>query len=78
MGRGTDPRGGWKICLSCSLEQERQPGVDGYRFLAAADLAATATCFFCLSVLTLDCFCEVFFWFDFGDLSPIMLLGSTV
>ncbi len=35
-----------------------------YFFLAAA------TGLF-LALLALACFCEDFFWFDFGDLSPI-------
>jgi hypothetical protein len=26
------------------------------------------------TVLALDCFCVDFFWFDLGDLSPIILL----
>ena len=47
----------------------------GYFFLLfAADLAASA-CFFCWSaLLALVCFCEDFFWFDFGDLSPMSLI----
>lgn len=47
-----------------------------YRFLAEADLAAMAAFFFWSALLAMACFCEVFFWFDFGDLSPIMLFGS--
>jgi hypothetical protein len=42
--------------------------------LAAADFAAAACCFFWSALLTLDCFCEDFFWLDFGDLSPMILI----
>ena len=32
-------------------------------------------CFFtCSAWLALACFCADFFWFDFGDLSPIILI----
>jgi hypothetical protein len=58
------------------LRQEKQQATDGYFFLAAADLAATAALFFWLALLALDCFCEDFFWLDFGDLSPIILFFS--
>jgi len=47
----------------------------GY-FLAEAALAAAACC--CLTfeaLLALDSFCEDFFWFAFGDLSPMILFG---
>jgi len=40
--------------------------------LGADDLGAAAT-FFALADVTLTCFWEVFFWFDFGDLSPMIL-----
>ena len=46
----------------------------GHFFLPAACLAATAAFFFWLALLALACFCEDFFWFDFGDLSPITLI----
>jgi hypothetical protein len=46
---------------------------NGYFFFAAADLAARAALFCALALLALDCFCEDFFWLDFGDLSPIIL-----
>jgi hypothetical protein len=59
------------------LRQEKQQATDGYFFLAA-DLAATAALFFWLALLALDCFCEDFFWFDFGDLSPIILFFPQV
>jgi A/G-specific adenine glycosylase len=39
--------------------------------LPAACFAATASFFFALALLTFNCFCEDFFWLDFGDLSPI-------
>ena len=47
-------------------------GADGYFFLSAASLAAPACFFFCSALLALACFCVDFFWFDFGDLSPII------
>jgi len=53
--------------------QERQLQVAGYLLLPAACLAATACFFFWSALLALACFCEDFFWFDFGDLSPIIL-----
>ena len=55
------------------LHRERQQGTMGYFFLPAADLAAAAALFFWSALLTLDCFCEDFFWLDFGDLSPMIL-----
>jgi hypothetical protein len=45
----------------------------GYLFLPAACLAATADFFSCSALLALACFCEDFFWLDFGDRSPIIL-----
>jgi hypothetical protein len=53
--------------------REKQQATNGYFFLAAADLAAAADFFFWSALLTLTCFCEDFFWLDFGDLSPIIL-----
>ena len=50
-------------------------GTDGYRFLRAADLAASAAFFFWLALLAWACFWFVFFWFDFGDLSPIIFIS---
>ena len=47
---------------------------DGYRFLMAACLAVSACFFFWLALLAIACFWEDFFWFDFGDLSPIILM----
>ena len=46
----------------------------GYLSLPAACLAAAACFFFCSALVALACFCEDFFWFDFGDLSPITLI----
>ena len=43
-------------------------------FFLAVDLAATAAVFFWLALLALAVFCDVFFWLDFGDLSPIILI----
>jgi hypothetical protein len=48
-----------------------QPSTDSAYFFLAADLAATAALFFFDALLALTCFCVDFFWFDFGDLSPI-------
>lgn len=39
-----------------------------------ACLAATACFFLLAAVLALDCFCVDFFWLDFGDRSPIILI----
>ena len=36
-------------------------------------MAATACFFFWSAALVAACFCEAFFWFDFGDLSPMIL-----
>ena len=47
---------------------------EDYRFLAAADLAAMASFLIWSALLALDCFCEDFFWLDFGDLSPMIFL----
>jgi hypothetical protein len=60
-------------CLSCFSHQERQQSAAGYFFLSADCLSATAFFFFWSALLALTCFCEDFFWFDFGDLSPIIL-----
>ena len=46
----------------------------GYFFLPAACFAATACFFFWSLLFALDCFCEDFFWLDFGDLSPMILM----
>jgi hypothetical protein len=43
-----------------------------YFFLPAACLAATTAFAFALAALLLLCFCVDFFWFAFGDLSPMM------
>jgi hypothetical protein len=42
------------------------------RFLRAACLAAMACFFFCSALLATACFWDAFFWFDFGDLSPMI------
>lgn len=44
---------------------------NGYFFLPAACLLATAAVFLVAALLALACFCVDFFWLDFGDLSPI-------
>ncbi len=60
--------------LSWFSWRERQPGTDGYRFLRAADLAASAAFFFWSALSAWACFWFVFFWLDFGDRSPIILI----
>ncbi|MFM2082976.1 MAG: hypothetical protein RL380_1667, partial [Verrucomicrobiota bacterium] len=60
-------------CLSQLGQPERQPWANDYFFLAA-DLAATAALFLFLALLTLAFFCVDFFWLDFGDLSPMVLI----
>ena len=45
----------------------------GYFFLVLACLAAMACCFCLSALLAWDVFCEDFFWFAFGDLSPMCL-----
>ena len=42
--------------------------------MEATCLSAMACFFFWSALLALDCFCEDFFWFDFGDLSPMILI----
>lgn len=54
--------------------QERQPGMVGYFCLPATFLSAMACFFFWSAMLAAACFCEDFFWFDFGDLSPIIFI----
>lgn len=48
--------------------------VDGerYFFFPPACLAAAACFFLCSALVALACFCVDFFWFDFGDLSPMV------
>ena len=55
-----------------------RPVRGGYFFLAAADLAATAAFLEASALLALDCFCEDFFWFAFGDLSPMVICRMEV
>src|ERR1035437_6861673 len=62
------------ICLSWFSHQERQQFPAGYFLLPAACLAATACFFFWSALRALDCFCVDFFWLDFGDRSPIILI----
>src|ERR1039457_2332070 len=45
-----------------------------YYFLLPDCLANTSCFFFSAAVLALDVCCLDFFWFDFGDLSPIIFL----
>jgi hypothetical protein len=45
-----------------------------YFFLPAACLLNTAAFFLAVEALALDCFWPDFFWFDFGDLSPMMFI----
>lgn len=63
-----------KICRPWIKIQERQQTSGGYFFLAAEDLAATAALFFWLALLVLASFWPDFFWFAFGDLSPITFI----
>ena len=42
--------------------------------MTAPCLAAAACFFFRSALLALACFCVDLFWFDFGDLSPIILI----
>lgn len=69
------------ISLPCSCDGEPSPRVfdpgetarpANYFFLGVC-LAAVACFFFWSALLTADCFCVDFFWFDFGDLSPMCL-----
>src|SRR5258707_15761767 len=46
----------------------------GYFFLPADCLAATEALFLALALLAADCFWPDFFWFAFGDLSPIVFV----
>jgi hypothetical protein len=52
----------------------RQERFDPYFFLVEDCFSSTACFFFWSALFVLDCFCVDFFWFDFGDLSPIVLL----
>lgn len=47
---------------------------DGYFFLRTVDFAASAAFFFWLAVTALTFFWVDFFWFAFGDRSPIGLI----
>ena len=55
-----------------------RPVRGGYFFLPAADLAAAAAFLEASALLALDCFCEDFFWFAFGDLSPMVICRMEV
>ena len=59
-----------------ATSQKRLTREAGYFFFPAVALDATACCFFWLLEVALTCFCVDFFWFDFGDLSPIGVFGS--
>ena len=48
------------------------PGTDGHFFLPTACFATRAADFCAAALLDLDCFWLDFFWFAFGDLSPMM------
>ena len=47
----------------------------GYFFTDACLAAAACCCFAWVAVLALACFCEDFFWFALGDLSPMVVVG---
>ena len=53
--------------------QERHEQTGGYFFLMSVCLANAACFFASAALLALACFCVDFFWFDFGDLSPMIL-----
>lgn len=55
-------------------ERRRLPAARYFFFFAAAVLSARAFCLCWSALLTFACFCEDFFWLDFGDLSPMVLL----
>jgi hypothetical protein len=44
-------------------------------FLTPVCLLASDCVFACEALLVLACFCEDFFWFALGDLSPMILVG---
>ena len=46
----------------------------GHYLFGAPCLAARACFFFWSALLTWACFCEDFFWLDFGDLSPMIFI----
>ena len=56
------------------LDRRRLPAAGYFFFFAAAVLSARAFCLCWSALLTFACFCEDFFWLDFGDLSPMVLL----
>ncbi len=64
-----------------SVSPECAPGEtvskSGYFFLTTVCLAAAACFFLSSALLAMTCFCVDFFWFDFGDLSP-MIFGFLV
>src|ERR1035438_10269707 len=67
---------GWES-ISLDLHFKRDGGAAGYFFLPAACLLATTAFFFAARPSLLLCFWPDFFWFAFGDLSPMMCLLST-
>jgi len=66
----------WKENCLPGFKPGETAGTAAYFFLAAC-LAATACFFFWLALAALEFFCEDFFWFDFGDLSPMSLTFLT-
>jgi len=58
-----------RVCTASPLCGAKQD----YFFLPTAVLAAAAAFFDASALLTLVCFCVDFFWFAFGDLSPMVL-----
>lgn len=62
------------ICLSRFLHRKKEEMPGDYYFLLPDCLANTSCFFFSAAVLALDVCCLDFFWFDFGDLSPIIFL----
>ena len=63
-----------EICLSRFFLREKQERPGDYYFLLPACLTDTASFFFWAALSALDFCCVDFFWLDFGDLSPIILL----
>ena len=59
-------------CISLDFHFKRDGGAGGYFFLPAACFAAVAACFLAAAALVLAFFWPDFFWFAFGDLSPMM------
>lgn len=62
---------GWKWDRDDDAPNASSAAAMCYRFLPTAVLAAIACFFFWSALLAAACFCEDFFWLDFGDLSPM-------